>query len=53
MNTSNEPFDHSLCFSTIGMDYADEYIGEGVLREVISVADFHTSSYRRRRREPS
>ena len=25
-----EPFDHSLCFSTIGMDYADEYIGEVV-----------------------
>ena len=25
-----EPFDRSLCFSTIGMDYADEYIGEVV-----------------------
>lgn len=25
-----EPFDHSLCFSTIGMDFADEYIGEVV-----------------------
>ena len=23
-----EPFDHSLCFSTIGMDSADEYIGD-------------------------
>ncbi len=23
-----EPFDRSLCFSTIGMDYADEYIGD-------------------------
>jgi len=25
-----EPFDRSLCFSTIGMDYADEYIGDVV-----------------------
>ncbi|NCF29277.1 MAG: glutamine synthetase [Gammaproteobacteria bacterium] len=23
-----EPFDRSLCFSTVGMDYADEYIGD-------------------------
>ncbi len=39
-----EPFDRSLCFSTIGMDSADEYIGdlvEALGRQGISVEQYY------------
>jgi len=39
-----EPFDHSLCFSTIGMDSADEYIGdlvEALGQQGISVEQYY------------
>ena len=39
-----EPFDRSLCFSTIGMDYADEYIGDlvdALGRQGISVEQYY------------